>query len=153
MLLKKDPTIRVADSCTFNEDFTGGIPTPKPLDTDTSYQLLAPLPGLKTFESDPQKQGGACAFGNYLNIMIKLILGIAAVLAMIMIIKGGFEYMGSSLPSEKESGKGTITNAIFGLILALGAYLILYTVNPDLLNFCSIGKPIIVPTTVEEETQ
>jgi hypothetical protein len=44
--------------------------------------------------------------------------------------------MGSSLPSGKESGRGTITNAILGLILALGAYLIIFTINPNLLNFC-----------------
>jgi hypothetical protein len=118
------------------------------LNTDTKYQLLEPLPDgnggeFKNFESK-QSPDNPCAFGNYLNIMIKFIIGIAAVLAMIMIIKGGFEYMASSLPSEKESGKGTITNAIFGLLLALGAWIILFTINPDLLNFCNIGTPIKV---------
>lgn len=121
------------------------------LSTDTSYTLLAPLPELSTFESK-QSPDNPCAFGNYLNIMIKLILGIAAVLAMIMLIKGGFDYMASSLPSEKESGKGTIANAIFGLLLALSAYLLLYTINPDLLNFCNIGKSIEVPK-VEKSTK
>ncbi|MEI7809986.1 MAG: pilin [bacterium] len=107
--------------------------------TNTNYTLLAPLPDgnggqLTNFESDPTKN--PCAFGKYMNTLIKIVLGISAVLAMIMIIKGGFEYMGSSLPSGKESGKGTIMEAILGLIIALSAYLILYTINPDLLNFC-----------------
>ncbi|MEK7572741.1 MAG: D-alanyl-D-alanine carboxypeptidase family protein [Patescibacteria group bacterium] len=126
--------------------------TPTEKQTDTKYTLLAPLPGIPDFESDPDKN--PCAFGKYMNIMIKIILGIAAVLAMIMIIKGGFEYMASSLPSGKESGKGTITQAILGLLIALGAYLILFTINPNLLNFCLDEQLPKVSITImdEEET-
>lgn len=108
--------------------------TPATPATETNYKLLAPLPGLINFESDPGIN--PCPFGKYMNIMIKLIIGIASVLAVIMIMKGGFEYMTSSLPSGKESGRGTITQAILGLLIALGAYLLLYTINPNLLNFC-----------------
>lgn len=107
--------------------------------TNTNYVLLEPLPdgtesGFTNFESDPLKN--PCPFGKYMNILIKLFIGICAVLAMIMIIYGGIQYMTSIVPSEKGSGKDTITHAIFGLIVALGAYLILYTINPNLLNFC-----------------
>ena len=118
--------------------------------TDTNYKLLAPLPDgsgdtMKNFESDPgcttDSKGSTtctnpCAFGKYMNIVIKFFLGICAVLAMIMIFYGGITYMTSELISEKSAGRQTITNALFGLLIALGAYILLFTINPDLLNLC-----------------
>ena len=61
-------------------------------------------------------------------------MGMWGVLAMIMIMAGGLEYMTTELISNKEQAKERIANAIFGLLLALGAYTILYTINPELLN-------------------
>src|SRR3989344_1074884 len=112
-------------------------------DTDTTYTPLAPLPGLPAvpYETDTE-----CPFGNYLNIIIKLIIGIAAVLAMVMIVMGGIEYMTSDLVSSKEAGKDTIINAILGLLIALGAYLILNTINPQLLSVCLDKLPKAVIT-------
>ncbi|MFA6586129.1 MAG: pilin [Candidatus Paceibacterota bacterium] len=112
------------------------------VNTDTTYTPLAPLPKgdgtgemLTTIDT-----AGQCPFGNYLNIIIKLILGIAAVLAMVMIVMGGIEYMTSELISGKEAGKETITHAILGLLLALSAYLILNTINPQLLKACLVDQ-------------
>ncbi len=127
-----------------------------PKDTDTSYTLLAPLPGLglgdnKPFETDNKKN--PCAFGNYLNIMIKLIIGICAVLAMVMIVMGGIEYMTSELVSTKEQGKDTITNAILGLVIALGVFVILNTLNPDLLKLCLDNMQPATITMLSEEDQ
>ncbi|MBY0376503.1 D-alanyl-D-alanine carboxypeptidase family protein [Patescibacteria group bacterium] len=114
--------------------------------TGTGYQLLAPLPcpdgatgctGNQLTSFDPSQEdanGRNVALGIYLNIMIKIIIGIAAVLAMVMIVIGGIEYMTSELISSKEAGKQRITNAVFGLILAMASYLILNTINPDLLK-------------------
>lgn len=110
--------------------------------TDTGYQLLSPLPcpasstgsygcdssGLTSFNPKTGSLGG------YLNLMIKLVIGISAVLAVVMIVLGGMQYMTSELISSKEAGKERITNAIFGLLLALGAYALLFTINPDLLD-------------------
>ena len=105
------------------------------------YYTLAPLPcdpgtpgcgdsnQLNTF--DPSQNGN---LSNYLNLMIKLFIGICAVLAVIMIVIGGIEYMTTELISGKEAGKERIINAILGLLLALGAWTLLYTINPNLLN-------------------
>lgn len=109
-----------------------GNGNPTETDSDIFYTPLAPLPGLE----GPIDTSEDCAFGKYLNIIIKIFLGICAVLAMIMIVIGGIEYMTSELPSSKGAGKKTIMQAIFGLLLALGAYLILNTINPNLLNTC-----------------
>ncbi len=51
-----------------------------------------------------------------------------------MIAMGGIEYMGSELISSKEAGKDKIQNAIFGLLIALGAFALLNTIHPDLLK-------------------
>ena len=97
--------------------------------TSTYTLLEKEIPGIgASFDT-----GNANSLGNYLNIMIRLFIGICAVLAMIMIVIGGLEYMTSELVSSKEHGKERITNAIFGLLLALGSYALLNTINPDLL--------------------
>ena len=110
------------------------------------YQLLAPLPCppgsttgcetdgkgnlvIKTFNPAQDNNLGA-----YLNLMIKIFIGICAVLSVVMIVIGGLEYMTSELVHSKEAGKEKITHAILGLIIALGAYALLYTINPDLLK-------------------
>lgn len=60
-------------------------------------------------------------------------IAIGGVLAVIMIIVGGiyFSVSGGSADKKKE-GKKYITSALWGLVLLLGAYLILNTINPEL---------------------
>lgn len=105
------------------------------------YVLLAPLPcetekdagcvGGKLTTFNPSQPNNLSA---YLNLMIKIFIGLCAVLAVVMIVVGGIEYMTSELISSKESGKDRITHAILGLFIALGAYALLFTINPDLLK-------------------
>jgi hypothetical protein len=40
----------------------------------------------------------------------------------------------------KSGAKKTIQDAIVGLLLALGSYLILYTINPNLVNLSSVNN-------------
>jgi hypothetical protein len=63
-------------------------------------------------------------------------LGIGSLLALLMVIFGGYSYMTSAGNAERAS-KGTemIWGAIIGLALLFGAYLILNTINPDLVDF------------------
>lgn len=116
--------------------------------TETNYTLLAPLPGLTNFDTSQ-----SCELARYLNIAIKIILGICAVLAVIMMIYGGFQYMTSVIISEKKSARDSITNALFGLILALGAYLILYTINPNILNICIDQQIPVVDATIDPDLE
>ena|SRR3989338_8052054 len=125
------------------------------------YQLLAPLPcdpnanppiigctsGGKLETFNPAQPNNLSA---YLNLMIKIFIGICAVLSVVMIVMGGLEYMTSELISSKESGKEKIRNAVLGLILALGAYALLYTINPDLLKG-DIGMTSVTSTSTVPE--
>jgi len=94
----------------------------------STYCLLAPLPGLGNSVNT------TTGIGTYLNTMIKILIGLMSVLAVIMLVVGGIQYMLSNMAGEKASAKDRMTNAIFGLILALSSYLILNTINPNLVN-------------------
>ena len=90
------------------------------------YQLLAPLPGVPATVNQN--------FATYAQSIITLIIGLSAVLAVLMIMFGGFMYMTGEAINTKEEGRQTMLNAIYGLLLLLACYLILNTINPQLLN-------------------
>jgi len=100
-----------------------------PVDEDldgTEYNLLAPIPGLG--ERAPKEMG------DYFRIIFELAIGLCAVLAVIMIVIGGVQYMGNESIFGKTEAKSKIAYAIGGLLIALGAYALLNTINPDLLG-------------------
>ena len=77
----------------------------------------------------------ATSLGAFLAQAFQFGLAIAAALAVIMIVWGGVEIMLSESMFGKLDGKKKIWDAIWGLGLALVSWLILYTINPDILNF------------------
>lgn len=124
-------------------------PTNRPCE---SYVLLAPLPcpaGSANCTSDGKLTNfdPASGLGSYLNLMIKIFIGLCAVLSVVMIVVGGLEYMTSELSHTKEAGKERIMQAILGLLIALGAYALLFTINPDLLKSdVTIPNATVTPT-------
>ena len=93
-------------------------------------QLLAPLPGQTTSDVPD--------IPNYIRDIYQFGLGIAGVLAMLMIIWGAIEYTVSGAVDRKADAKDRITQAILGLVLLLATVLILNTISPDLTNFQNI---------------
>jgi hypothetical protein len=102
------------------------------------------------------------SFPDYLNLVFKIGIGIAAGLAVIQIVIGGIQYMASESPFKIGDAKAKIEGAILGLVLALGIYIFLYTINPDLvslkLNIVSpppvtgvTGTATTIPETVLRE--
>ncbi len=62
-------------------------------------------------------------------------VGIGSVLALGIIVYGGVLYTASAgIPSRREDAVEWIKAAIYGLLILLGAYLILNTINPALVN-------------------
>lgn len=107
----------------------------------TEYHLLAPLPG--GTDTVPFKNGiliyGAQVFW--------FLLSASTVLALVMIIVGGVQYVGAGgNQSVISDAKSRITNAILGLILALASWLILYTINPKLVNLELPIEKLNIPT-------
>lgn len=62
-------------------------------------------------------------------------LGLVGALALGMIVFGGVQYAASAgNPSRQTDARDRITQAIWGVVLLLCAYLIFNTINPDLLK-------------------
>ena len=98
----------------------------KPLE----YIPLEPnaFPGVSTTGSDGD-------IGTFLGQIFNFGIAAAVVLALLEIIWGGVEYMTTDSWYTKGDGKDRIYNAIIGLGIALISYLLLYTINPDLVDF------------------
>jgi hypothetical protein len=114
----------------FTNTLTSNIVHAQP-STDT-YIPLAPLPGAAP--------AGGTGFNTYVRGMFALLIGIAAVLAVLMIVIGGIQYMSTDAISGKSEGKEKITQALYGLFLAMACWLILYTIDPKILNFDVLNK-------------
>jgi hypothetical protein len=113
------------------------------------YTPLAPVPGLTAVEPNTPTE-----LGPYMQKLYNFLIGAAAALAVIMVIWGGVEYMTTDAMGHQEEGKQKIQNAVLGLLLALSTYIILQTINRDLLslNFDpkleAISKELLAPIEV-----
>ncbi len=102
---------------------------------ELKYQPLAPIEGVR--ESGA---GGGVDLGQYLGDIFKLGIGLCGVFAVLMIVIGGLEYTMTEKVASKEDAKSRISGAIVGLLLALSSYIILYTINPDLVKLNFLNK-------------
>src|SRR3989338_8288416 len=92
------------------------------------YCVLAPL------SSETTEIGPNFKLGDYARLILRIGIGLAALLSVLMIVVGGMRWMISDVVGDKEVGKNMITNAIGGLLLVLGAWALLNTINPDILS-------------------
>jgi hypothetical protein len=79
------------------------------------------------------------SLAEFLSYAFELGLAICAALAVVMIVWGGVEYMLSESLFSKEEGRKKIRNAIYGLLLAVFSWLILYIINPSILDWSRFG--------------
>lgn len=102
------------------------------------YNLLAPIGTLTQFSSNN--------IGDYFNIIFKLAIGLCGALAVVMIIISSIQYMGDESVFGKTEAKSKIISAILGLLIALGSYALLNTINPALLGKSGVN---VTPTIVK----
>ena len=117
----------------------------------TSTSIFAeetPTPGLdaptfETIDFDYQK-----GIGEFVKYIIIWAFRLAGIFAFIMISFAGFQYLtaGGNTNQQKEAQE-RIFNAIIGIILLFSFWLILNTINPDILG----EKEIYVPSIQEEK--
>lgn len=112
------------------------------------YTPLAPLPGT-TFT---EEAGSATDMVTYLSGAIKLLVAVAGAVAVLMAVIGGTQYVAAGIsPDAKSDAKNRITNAFIGLALILTSYLILNSINPNLVAFKFKLKDVTPRVTVITE--
>lgn len=90
------------------------------------YIQLESIPGFEDSGSDLK---------SYIESVYKFGIWTVGIAAVLMITIGGFMYLTSAGNTSKmDVAKKVVTDAIIGLVVALGAYLILYVINPDLIK-------------------
>ncbi len=103
--------------------FAQTTPAPPP----TTYQPLEPIPG-----ASPEAY---TSFAGYLSNIYRIAIVIGALIAVVTLTLSGTRYMLSDSFTDKSDAKGKIANSMWGLAILVGSFLILYTINPNLLSF------------------
>jgi hypothetical protein len=113
--------------------------------TASAQYTYKPMENIPGFE-------GIADFPSYALAISKFAIWTVGIVALFMIIFGGFMYITSAgNTSRLEVAKRVIFDAIYGLIVVLGAWLLLYVINPDLvkvtlsLGTTSTGTPVVPP--------
>lgn len=135
------------------QDATGKTASsnPQPLPASTSTNgpisgpsLIIPVPDLKLSTIKVQESGGTRYIdvpwiAEYVSGIYKYAIGFATILATVMFMVGGFQYLTAGGDAARVSaGKKRITDALVGLMLVFGCYTILNVVNPDALTLSAL---------------
>lgn len=96
---------------------------------------------------------GAATPGDFISLIYKWALGIVGAAAFGVIIYGAILYtVSAGNASRQQEARNWISGAVWGIVLLLGAYVILYTINPDLVKIRqtqdfldSLVKPVSIP--------
>ena len=92
-----------------------------------AYQIQEKIPG---YEDEP-----ATDITQYIEQIVGFGIATIGILAMFMLIIGAYQYlMAAGNIGTMENARQTIASALLGLILGICAYLILYTINPNLVR-------------------
>lgn len=92
------------------------------------YCPLEPIPGLTLGNAGVD-------LPTLLSNLFKILFSVGALMAVVMLVLGGISYMVSTVASVKVQAKERLQAALFGLLILAGSYLILITINPQLVVF------------------
>ena len=112
-----------------------GVPTQQYNKTLT-YTPLEPLPGYSALN-------GTQDFGKLVSLLFKLLIGAGALIAVGSFVYAGVYYMFSEISvTNKSWAKKKIQSSFFGLFLLMGSWLILNTINQQLVVFGNGLSPV-----------
>ena len=97
--------------------------------------LAAANPTAEILRENPMRQQLTAQTATfYFERLYIWLLGVVGLAALFAIVYGGVLYIFSGAIESTAEAKRWITNAIMGLVIAGGSYLLLYTINPDLVK-------------------
>jgi len=108
----------------------------------TGFVALAPIPGLTQGVT-----ANSTALASFFNNLYKYLIGLAAILAVIQIIRGGLEIATQDNISKHADGRKHIERALMGLVLVLSPALIFSIINPSILNLSLSLPPLTLNTS------
>ncbi len=91
-----------------------------------AYVPLEPLPGFD--------QSGQSDFSFFLNALFKISIAVGAIIALAMLVYSGIVYMVSGAIGTKSAALKRIQASLWGLLLLIASWLLLYTINPRLVG-------------------
>lgn len=115
-------------------------------------KLQIPIPDLSFSDVMPPEQGHLYVswISEYIAAVYSYIVGIASIFATAMIMWGGMRWIFAAGDSSKIGrAKEIINNALIGLILALGSYILLYTINPKTVSFGALKLAFVQQELIE----
>jgi hypothetical protein len=108
---------------------TGGIDVPNNL----PYTPLEPIPG--------QPTDSKANFCSLLNTLFTILIYLGGMLAVLFLVLGGITYMVSEVVDKRSAARERIKAALWGLLLLLMSWIILNTINPQLVGACKMVTP------------
>lgn len=112
-----------------------------PLVTWSQDQGYVPLSDLPLTESISPDSNGLTAI---IDMIYLASIGIAAAISVIVLIFAGMQLALSSSANGRSKWKDRVSGAFLGLILLVGAFLLLYTINPQLTELNIEGSKVTV---------
>lgn len=103
---------------------SGAVVNFQPLTNTGSINLAGPLSAAFTSNSLP----------GFFNAVFTMAISLGAILAVLRLSYAGWLYMSSDAFGKKSQAKEVIFDAILGLLLLIGIWIILNQINPNLLN-------------------
>ncbi len=80
----------------------------------------------------------------YVNAFYKYIVGVGLIASAVIIIYGGYLYLLGATGLQVQSGKEKIKEALLGLVIILGAFVIMENVNPNLVRVNTLNIPEVM---------
>lgn len=122
-----------------------------PLAVAMAVNINDPIPLL---QGDLPNIGKTANMVTYIKQGYFLSIAIGAGMAFVMITYGGIIYATADALQNKQNGRKYIEDAVIGLVILIGSYAILNTINPELVNLnIGIDKPKVgipdAPAVVE----
>lgn len=93
--------------------------------------------------------GNSFDLSQFLNNLYRLAIGVAAVIAVLQIMRAGIMYMGGDSVTEKKEAKNLIGLSIAGLVLVLSPVVVFSIINPEILSLKINNIEQLAPTPGE----
>lgn len=123
-----DTSVSAGSPCPAGEAYiSNGVQTPQTNGNLPNYVPLEPIPGFN--------ETGNANFGQLLSQIFKVLIIIGALIAVGAFVFAGISYMVSDVVDVKSEARKRLTSAFYGLLLLIASWVILYTINPQLVTF------------------